>query len=169
MYAPKDAPCMELVPPIFAARAYQVWTTLGSPPVSFQSFWTVYRGLMQGLRNLPYDEEFAAILMARTNTAPRYVVDGEELEAAAELEVDLALYQELPAGERRMNPANLDVSGATFFEYVGGVSQPNLPSHLRNHVPLPIVEEEEDEEEYAEMDEIVLTEDEDVDNNLDNN
>lgn len=46
-----------------------------------------------------------------------------------------------------------------FFEYVGSLSQPSVPAPLGNHVVVPDVEEE-DEEEYAEIDEIVLTEDE---------
>lgn len=153
---------MELVWPIFSARAHDVWTRMGSLPVSFQSFWTVYRGLMEGLHNFPYDADFAAILVAQTNTAPTNV-EGEEQDAAAEMEVDLALYQELPVGDRCINPARVAESNATFFEYVGGVSNPNLPTPLRNHVPLPSIDKE-GEDELDEMDEIFLTEDEeDVD------
>jgi hypothetical protein len=49
-YVPPDHPVFNLVPPVFHERADQAYTTIGQPDITVETFWSVYRDVLQRLR-----------------------------------------------------------------------------------------------------------------------
>ncbi|KII92463.1 hypothetical protein PLICRDRAFT_678606 [Plicaturopsis crispa FD-325 SS-3] len=49
-WAPPEHPIFQLVPPTFAAQANELYRQLGNPLVSGDTFWAVYRSLLQAFR-----------------------------------------------------------------------------------------------------------------------
>jgi len=52
MYAPADHPVFVLVPPSFAAFAAEFYVLMGSPRVSRNTAWPVYRGILAAFKAL---------------------------------------------------------------------------------------------------------------------
>ncbi|OSC99554.1 hypothetical protein PYCCODRAFT_1372866 [Trametes coccinea BRFM310] len=54
--APADDPLFQLVPPAFQATVDQLYEALGSPPVAFESIWTIYVELLVSIRALANED-----------------------------------------------------------------------------------------------------------------
>ena len=72
LYAPPDHPVFKLVPPAFDKKANLLYSTLGHPPVSFDTFWTVYRALLAEFQGSVDDPDIAEALTSH-ETATRTI------------------------------------------------------------------------------------------------
>jgi len=61
LYAPKDHPVFELVPQTFHELADNLYSAIGQPEITHETFWDIYRELLRQLRN-GQDEELAGII-----------------------------------------------------------------------------------------------------------
>jgi hypothetical protein len=52
LYAPPDDPVFELVPATFAHYTQKIYDNMGSPAVTGETIWDIYRGLVQRLEEL---------------------------------------------------------------------------------------------------------------------
>lgn len=52
-WAPPDHPVFDITPPPFNVKALELYTALGSPSVTSDSFWDVYRNLLAAFHALP--------------------------------------------------------------------------------------------------------------------
>ena len=62
IYAPPDDPVFELVPATFAHYAQMIYDDMGSPTVTGDNIWDIYRGLVQRLEDLQAVMDYAAYL-----------------------------------------------------------------------------------------------------------
>lgn len=61
LYAPKDHPVFELVPQTFHELADNLYSAIGQPDITCETFWDIYLELLGQLRN-GQDEELAGII-----------------------------------------------------------------------------------------------------------
>lgn len=61
LYAPQDHPVFELVPQTFHERADNLYSAIGQPEITQETFWDVYLELLKRLRG-ERDEELANII-----------------------------------------------------------------------------------------------------------
>jgi hypothetical protein len=66
IYAPPDHPIFELVPLIFHQRVDRFYNEAGSPVITSDTFWDVYRGLRLRFEHRS-DDEFTAVLQANSD------------------------------------------------------------------------------------------------------
>jgi hypothetical protein len=52
IYAPSDDPVFQLVPPLFEERAQELYSKIGRPTITSDTFWNVYLQLLQEFRSL---------------------------------------------------------------------------------------------------------------------
>ncbi len=52
LYAPRDDPVFDLVPPLFHEYADTLYKSMGSPPVTWKTVWDVYNELLFRFQNL---------------------------------------------------------------------------------------------------------------------
>jgi hypothetical protein len=62
LYAPPDDPVFELVPATFAYYTQMMYDNMGSPAVTGENVWDIYRGLVQRLEELQDAMDFADYL-----------------------------------------------------------------------------------------------------------
>ncbi|KAF7424812.1 hypothetical protein PC9H_010123 [Pleurotus ostreatus] len=124
-HAPPGHEVHELVPPIFAARAHELYTKLGNPPVTSASFWDVYKTMLWEFCNTPtpLSHPIASVLTAfdaskhvappdPENPLPENIVP--LLPGLKELRAGDDMVGELPEG----------------FLYIGGLSKPIIPPSI---------------------------------------
>jgi hypothetical protein len=68
LYAPRDHPVLQLVPPLFNTQVTSHYNALGRPTVTFDTFWIIYRQLVAQFRMVPNDNTLASILRDHTDT-----------------------------------------------------------------------------------------------------
>jgi hypothetical protein len=51
-WAPPDDPVFQMAPPTFEAQAQLLYSHIGRPPVSSQTFWAVYSALLDSFRSI---------------------------------------------------------------------------------------------------------------------
>jgi hypothetical protein len=65
-FAPPDHPVFQLTPPLFHARAGALYASIGSPAITFQTFWDTYRRLLQCFQDWEtQDEEMASLISSQ--------------------------------------------------------------------------------------------------------
>ncbi|THH10132.1 hypothetical protein EW146_g8470 [Bondarzewia mesenterica] len=148
-YAPPDNPVFDLVPRAFEDRARQLYTALGELDVTSESFWTVYRSLLEEFRNMPYDPEIAeAVQLAATYTNNN---DNDHIPL-------------LPLANLRQGGMVVAIDQQSTYEYVGGVEEPVLPKALASYVSVSgDGDRSESEEEMGQPEYADLTSDSDED------
>ncbi|KAJ7726305.1 hypothetical protein DFH07DRAFT_758178 [Mycena maculata] len=101
-WAPPHDPVFKLTPDTFHSQAIALYTALGSPIVTLDSFWIVYADLLNAFETLPLyeDDDFQQDIQRAD----------DHFEAAMEL---LADQRELRNGDNRVG-----------YEYLGGLSEP---------------------------------------------
>ncbi|KAG1795371.1 uncharacterized protein HD556DRAFT_1213380, partial [Suillus plorans] len=62
IYAPSDHPVFDLVPPSFEQRAQYLYTSLGNPQVSSDSFWNVYQMLLAQFLAIEGEDDLTVLL-----------------------------------------------------------------------------------------------------------
>lgn len=60
-FAPPDHPVFELVPLPFHEHVSNIYTTIGQPEVTIETFWNVFRELLERLREEP-NEQFTEVI-----------------------------------------------------------------------------------------------------------
>lgn len=131
-YAPPDDPVFELVPLLFHERADILYSEIGRPPVSSETFWSVYRELLQQFHNSSGEDEGFNITLTTCYAACQELVhEGMEI---------------LPHMKEFRNGSNIVGPRATY--YVGGLEYNRL---LDDEDPQPeyagFTSEEEDGDE----------------------
>lgn len=121
LYAPPDDPVFELVPQEFNYFAQKIYEDLGSPTLTSETIWPIYRRMVERLEQLNHsgtDSENDMLSLSRC--IEQWEVQ-ESLTAQAEsddnndsLLYDLIAGQELPGGLD-----NIDHNG---YYYMGGVN-----------------------------------------------
>lgn len=120
LYAPPDHPVFQLVPPIFHERATELYLAIGQPELNIDTFWNVYRNLLNMLRGQRDDQ--------LTNSLTSYEA---EVDSAP---TDLPL---LPNMEPFRLGRPLNIGGRS--DYIGGIGTSNFED----------VDDEVDGREYA--------------------
>ena len=64
LYAPKDHPVFELVPQTFHDRANNLYSAIGRPEITQETFWDIYLELLNRIRD-EQDEELTNIISSR--------------------------------------------------------------------------------------------------------
>jgi hypothetical protein len=65
-FAPPDHPVFQLTPPLFHERAYDFYCSIGSPVITFQTFWDTYRRLLHCFQELEtHDVEMASLISSQ--------------------------------------------------------------------------------------------------------
>jgi hypothetical protein len=154
-YAPADHPVFELVPPAFNERAEALYDFIGRPVVQSDTFWDVYRHLLQQFHVEQHALHVAPILMAHN-----------DIIQALALEKEMAL---LPNLKELRNGA--DVVGPPQSKYIGGMVNNPPVTGLRPGLDLEPEEEGIDDDshggiaepQYAEFTSDEGDDDEDVD------
>ena len=70
LYAPPDHPVFKLVPPLFHEQVSQLYIAIGQPEVTINSFWDIYRGLLEQLHH-GRDEWLSTVLDSHKETLGR--------------------------------------------------------------------------------------------------
>ena len=97
LYAPPDDPVFELVPETFAHYTQIIYNNMGSPAVTGENIWDIYRELVQRLEELQIAMEYADYLdcidqwevnkdlMEGADEEPPYpLIDGRDLQGGYE-------------------------------------------------------------------------------------
>ena len=99
IYAPPDDPVFELVPATFAHYVQMIYDDMGSPTVTGDNIWDIYRGLVQRLEDLQAAMDYAEYLdcieqwevntnlmegMDSDEEPPYPLVDGQDLRGGYE-------------------------------------------------------------------------------------
>jgi hypothetical protein len=113
LFAPPDHPVFQLVPPIFEQRIVHLYREIGSPVVTSDSFWVIYRHLLARFQAMNEDAELAAFLTTHEANTRTIEEGGIPL---------LPNQQELRPG------ANLVSSDGESYRYDGGATEPPLPN-----------------------------------------
>ncbi|KAG2121119.1 hypothetical protein DEU56DRAFT_873841 [Suillus clintonianus] len=96
IYAPPNHPVFDLVPPLFEQRAQYLYTSLGKPQVSSDSFWNVYQMLLAQFLAIEGEDDLTVLLS-------QGIVEPED-------EDDL--------------PQNAGLVGPVGYQYMGGMVNP---------------------------------------------
>ncbi|KAG6818632.1 hypothetical protein H0H93_003299 [Arthromyces matolae] len=102
-WAPPNDPVFQLVPTAFNTRASMLYSALGQPNVSSDTFWDVYKALLAAFREQPHDAQIESALLEANR--------GEEDEVP------------LLPGLRDLRPGD-SVIGSHGFYYYGGLENP---------------------------------------------
>jgi hypothetical protein len=114
LYAPRDHPVFQLVPPAFEQRAQDLYTIIGRPAVSSDTFWTVYLQLLGRFRALQNDPELTHVLECHREMTQR--VEDEEIGLLPGL-------RELRNGDNVVGPHG--------EQYIGGSQDPPIPQCMQ--------------------------------------
>ena len=113
LYAPRNHPVFELVPPLFHERVSELYMAIGQPEVTINSFWDIYRDLLERLRN-GHDEQLSTVLDSHKETLSR---DQEDMPLLPGMD-PFRLGQPLQPGRRG--------------QYIGGLDDTALEGALSN-------------------------------------
>ncbi|KAJ7107132.1 hypothetical protein C8R44DRAFT_637746, partial [Mycena epipterygia] len=119
-WASPDDPVFNLVPPSFHAQATELYTAMGNPEVTFNTFWIAYGQLLNAFETLAVEEAL--------------VTDMEAADDHFEHAPDLI------AGQRELRNGD-NVIGEWGYAYLGGLAE---PPPADGDVGGDIVDEEED-------------------------
>lgn len=109
-FAPRDDPVFQLVPPLFDTLAHSLYTAIGSPAVSFQSLWDVYRALLLKFRQCGENPQLDLALAGH-----RTILDSLQ---------HLPRDPVIPLDPNMQEFETFDVRGPRGFRYVGGNPHP---------------------------------------------
>jgi hypothetical protein len=91
LYAPPDDPVFELVPATFAHYIQMMYGNMGSPVVTGENIWDIYRGLVQQLEELHDRMDYADCIdqwevnVEGADAEPPYpLIDGQDLRGGYE-------------------------------------------------------------------------------------
>ena len=129
-YAPADHPIFELVPPAFGNCANILYNSIGQPVVQSNTFWDVYRQLLQQFCIEEHAVLVAPILATHCDTV-----------CAMELEEEISL---LPNLKELRNGAN--VVGPPHARYIGGMVNNPPVSGLRLGINMEVEEPSDSED-----------------------
>ncbi|KAF9553186.1 hypothetical protein CPC08DRAFT_645938 [Agrocybe pediades] len=116
LYAPRDDPVFQLVPPTFHEHISRVYAELGCPPVTFETAWDVYRMLVLCLEDLQAraDNENFKSAMDDWEVEAHLLTHGDEEDHGNDLPYGPPEGAELAGGEDQVRP-----DGSI---YMGGVN-----------------------------------------------
>ncbi|KAF4617518.1 hypothetical protein D9613_006332 [Agrocybe pediades] len=116
LYAPRDDPVFQLVPPTFHEHISRVYAELGCPPVTFETAWDVYRMLVLRLEDLQAraDNENFKSAMDDWEVEAHLLTHGDEEDHGNDLPYGPPEGAELAGGEVQVRP-----DGSI---YMGGVN-----------------------------------------------
>ncbi|KAH9929040.1 uncharacterized protein BXZ73DRAFT_48276 [Epithele typhae] len=136
-WAPRDHVVFQLVPPGFQLHVSRIYSALGEPDVSYQTFWVVYRDILTGFYTLADHtaHEYQMLLQdisestqAEKEAAEERLQKPEGLHPVAQ---GAPVIGQLPHGVRQIPLAELqgDISGDTGIEDGGAVGMEHDDEH----------------------------------------
>ena len=127
-YAPPNHPVFQLAPQAFDQRAHDLYADIGEPVVSSDTFWDIYRQLLQRFHESESDHELLPIITAHS----------EDMQTLEEENAQMDL---LPNMKPFRNGNN--IVGPCGHKYIGGLVNP--PAHgLRGSFSLEEYQDSED-------------------------
>ncbi|KAG1884748.1 hypothetical protein F4604DRAFT_1878695 [Suillus subluteus] len=133
IYAPPDHPVFDLVPPSFKQHAQYLYTSLGKPQVSSDSFWNVYQMLLAQFLAIEGEDGLIVLLS-------QGVMEPEDEDVLLLLSL-----QDLPQNTGLVGPAG--------YQYMGGMVNPLTQAlhGVQDWGPQGEHQDNEDQPEFAEF------------------
>ncbi|KAH9924596.1 hypothetical protein B0H21DRAFT_781416 [Amylocystis lapponica] len=128
-WAPPDHPVFELVPRDFEVLIKQLYTQVGEPVISRETFWEIYIELLTCLRSMPMDD------LDFNDTPHSHAYDHGHDDPIPLLQG----LRDLRHGDEAAGPRN--------WCYMGGVDEPQLPDAVQKDVDAESGDDGEDHEE----------------------
>lgn len=110
-FSPPDHPVFQLTPPLFHERASTFYSSIGSPVITFRTFWDTYRQLLYCFRqHLETDHDEAMASLISSQRARTQEVEQDLIPLIEGL-------KELRQGDQVVGPSNYGGDGSDYASF----------------------------------------------------